>query len=368
MKNIIKTILVMLSVVSFSAAQAGELSVTGSAKASYSVHSSDSTSAKVSSSKALGVANEFNLGATGELDNGTTWKYNVNIDGATVQDDGGLSLTHPTLGSVAINISQGGLDLSTTPALNANGNRGSDIGFAEGMIQEHSIGDMNNVQYHTPAGLLPLGVAIKLAYAPDTAAAPNNSVNAIGGQNNGTFVAVPTATNTIGTSTATTQGSNIGRTMSSYQVTAAPIDGLKVGVSYSEFGGVVGATAQAPESGSAHAIYAVGPATISYGKAWIAPALGTAQVTNFVEFFDNTTYALSVNANENFSVAYTMEKSEANYKTAATATVELETSTISAAYTIGGMTLAIAQASHDNVGYIANNNAKSTIFNVSMAF
>ena len=52
MKNIIKTILVMLSVVSFSAAQAGELSVTGSAKASYSVHSSDSTSAQVASSKA----------------------------------------------------------------------------------------------------------------------------------------------------------------------------------------------------------------------------------------------------------------------------------------------------------------------------
>jgi len=63
-----------------------------------------------------------------------------------------------------------------------------------------------------------------------------------------------------------------------------------------------------------------------------------------------------------------MEKSEANYKTAATATVELETSTISAAYTVGGMTLAIAQASHDNVGYVANNNAKSTIFNLSMAF
>ena len=65
MKNIIKTLLVMLSVVSFSAAKAGELSVTGSAKASYTIHSADSASGAVESAKGLGVANEFNLGASG---------------------------------------------------------------------------------------------------------------------------------------------------------------------------------------------------------------------------------------------------------------------------------------------------------------
>jgi len=205
MKNIIKVALVMLSVLSFSAAQAGVLEVTGSAKASYTIHSSDSSTGAVSAAKALGVANEFNLGASGELDNGYTWKYNVNIDNATVQDDGGLSLAGP-LGTFAINISQGGLELSKAAAVTANGDRASDTGYNEGMIEEHSIGDMNNVQYHTPAGLLPYGIAVKVGYAPDTTANANASVNTIGGQNNGTFTAVTTVTSA--------QGSNIGRTMS----------------------------------------------------------------------------------------------------------------------------------------------------------
>ena len=38
--------------------------------------------------KGLGMANEFSLGASGELDNGFTWATNIDIDGATVQDDG----------------------------------------------------------------------------------------------------------------------------------------------------------------------------------------------------------------------------------------------------------------------------------------
>ena len=40
MKNIIKIVLVMLSAISFSAVQAGELNVTGTAKASYVINSS----------------------------------------------------------------------------------------------------------------------------------------------------------------------------------------------------------------------------------------------------------------------------------------------------------------------------------------
>jgi len=358
MKNIIKITLVMLSVLSFSAAQAGVLEVTGSAKASYTIHSSDSSTAGANIAKGLGVANEFNLGASGELDNGYTWKYNVNIDDATVQDDGGLSLTAP-FGTVAINISQGGLELSKAAAITANGDRASDTGYAEGMIEEHSIGDMNNVQYHLPAGVLPFGIGVKVAYAPDTTVDKAASTNKIGGQNDGTFTEVTTITSA--------QGSNIGRTMSAYQVSAAPIDGLTVGASYEEFGGVQGATAQAPESGSWYAKYAYGPVTFAYGKAYIAPALAQSD-TDYIEYFDNTKMSISANVNDNLSFAYSQEESTANHKTSGTADVELTSSSVSAAYTMGGMTLALALVDHENVGYVANVDAKSTIFNVSMAF
>ena len=373
MKNIIKIGLVMLSAVSFSIAQAGELTVTGVAKASYNISSSDSASGAVESAPGLGVENEFTLGATGELDNGLTWKYNINIDGATVQDDAGLSISSASLGTVAINISQGGLEYSKAAAITANGNRASDTGFTEGMIEEHTIGDMKNVQYHTPAGLLPFGLSLKLAYAPDTTAndlAALNAQGGTGGAGNGNFTDYAAAGSAMGLAATNSQGSNIGRTMTQYQVTAAPVDGLTVGASYSDIDGATsneGAIAQNPESGSAFAKYVFGPATVAYGKAWIAPAIATV-TTDSVEFFENTKYSIAVNANENFSVAYSMETSEANFKTAATANIELESSSISAAYTVGGMTLAVAQAQHNNVGYVTNRDAKTTLLNISMAF
>ena len=72
MKNIMKYMLVAITAISFSVAQAGELSVTGNAKASYTVASSDSTAGAVHADQGLGVANEFTLSASGELDNGMT--------------------------------------------------------------------------------------------------------------------------------------------------------------------------------------------------------------------------------------------------------------------------------------------------------
>ena len=371
MKNIIKLVFIMFTLFSFSLAQAGELSVTGSAKASYRIDSSDSATGVVNTTPGLGVSNEFNLGASGELDNGLTWKYNINIDNATVQDDGGLSISSGSLGTVAINVSQGGLEYSKAGAVTANGDRASDTGYAEGMQEEHSIGDMRNIQYHTPAGLLPFGIALKVAYAPDTTSADNSSVNAAGSVATGTFTALPARNSATGTGTGLSQGSNIGRSMTSYQVTAAPIEGLTVGASYSDFDGVSAATgvAQQPESGSWFAKYAVGPATIAYGKAYIAPAIATSSTSiDHAEYFDNTKYSIAVNANENLSVAYSVETSEANFALATAAAIELESSSISAAYTMGGMTLAIAQVSHENVGYVLNKDVKTTLLNLTMAF
>ena len=94
MKNTLKALLVALTAFSFSVANAGELTITGSAKASYSITSSDNASAQIEQDKGLGVTNEFSLNASGELDNGMTWKYKQDIDGATVQDDGQLTLTN----------------------------------------------------------------------------------------------------------------------------------------------------------------------------------------------------------------------------------------------------------------------------------
>ena len=73
MKNIIKTLGVMLASISLRAvsAKAGELAVSGTAKATYNIYHGNATG------KGLGVTNELNFTASGEMDNGYTRTYSM---------------------------------------------------------------------------------------------------------------------------------------------------------------------------------------------------------------------------------------------------------------------------------------------------
>ena len=57
MKNVLKIAVVLFTALSFSFANAGELTVTGNAKASYVIISSDSPSSTQEQPNSLGVAN-----------------------------------------------------------------------------------------------------------------------------------------------------------------------------------------------------------------------------------------------------------------------------------------------------------------------
>ena len=73
MKNIIKTLFVMLTSASLLvvSAKAGELGVSGTAKATYNILTG------TAQGKGLGVTNELNFTASGELDNGWTFAGNT---------------------------------------------------------------------------------------------------------------------------------------------------------------------------------------------------------------------------------------------------------------------------------------------------
>ena len=358
MKNIIKYMLVAITALSFSVAKAGELSVTGAVKASYVIASSDGASGSVSQGKGLGVSNEFTLSASGELDNGMTWSYAQDIDGATVQDDAKLTLT-TGMGTVGVFISEGGLDVDNAASQSVV-SRPSDTSFAEGMVDSWDISAMNTLQYHTPADMLPFGITAKVAYAPQMVTGTNNSYEAAGAANDGSFTAAAT-------SGVVTQTYDMGRSATHYQVKAAPIDGLEVGADYLEYSGVDGATAQEPESGSYYATYAIGPATIGASKNFLATAMAT-NATDHIESIEGTKYSIAFNVNDNLSVSYENEESNPDNKTAATENYTMESSGIQAAYTMGGMTLAIAMNEHENATYVQNKDVSDTVLSVAMAF
>jgi hypothetical protein len=343
MKNIIKYMIVVLSTLSFSAAQAGELSVTGSAKASYSIVSSDGTSGAANVGKGLGVTNEFSLGASGENDFGT-WTYKQDIDGATVQDDGQLTLK-TSYGTFGVFISEGGLDTDNTASQSVL-SRPSDTSYNEGMFDSFDLSAMNTMQYHMPADLLPFGIVGKIAYAPSSGSAASiNDYKAAGAANVGTFTASTAAFNT--TTAPFAQTSAMGRTAVHYQLKAAPIDGLGLGADYVEYKKLVGATAQDPESGSIYATYAFGPTSVGYSKSYASFAMsqGAIPSTDLTESVENTKYSIAFNVNDDLSISYSemtttydsQNSGLTNGSVADEADVDEKHESLQAAYSMGAM-------------------------------
>jgi hypothetical protein len=366
MKNIIKTVIVMFASISLfsSASNAGELGVSGTAKATYNILSGASNKGK-----GLGITNELNFTASGELDNGYTWSYSMELDpGATAaatdttatdtqsaqNDDTKLTLTTP-YGTAGVFISEGGLDVEDAASQSVYG-RPTDIGDpSSGAGDNYTIDAYNNVQYHTPAGLIPYGTSFKIAYAPD--------LETYGSGNNSGAVYTIAAGN-IGDSATEVQ----------IKVTEIPMaDGLTIGASYMEFdGSYQPKVAQAAESGAYYATYATGPFSVGYSQAYKAPNLAdnasTALTDATAEYYDQTNYSIAYAATDNLSVSYEVENDEVNYVTKATAEVEQKSKSVQIAYTMGGMTLAVAHGSYDNSGYVADVNVDQTLFAVTMAF
>ena len=366
----LKVLLVALTALSFSVANAGELSITGSAKASYSIGSSDGASGKVDADKGLGVTNEFSLSATGELDNGMTWSYAQDIDGATVQDDAKLTLTGG-FGTVGVFISEGGLDTDNAASQSVI-SRPSDTSYNEGMVDTWDISGMNTLQYHTPAGLIPFGITAKIAYAPSMTSSVND-YKAAGGANAVTQVDPGTGASFWNTAAAplTQTIANMGDSATHYQVKIAEIpmlEGLTIGADYLDISGQLNSTAQEAESGSYYATYAVGPVSLGYSKSYLATALKTHATSNFLESIEGTKMSAAVNVNDELSISYEQEKSEPTLKTSSTTVYDLESTGLQAAYTMGGMTLAIAMNDHENVQYSNAKDVKDTVFSVAMAF
>jgi len=333
MKNIIKTLFVVLTSVSLLvvSAKAGEVGVSGTAKATYNILTGSNKG------KGLGITNELNFTASGELDNGYTWSYSMELDpadasggGAATNDDTQIKLTTP-MGTVGIFILEGGLDAEDAASQSAY-SRPTDMGDPSATVDNFSIDSYNNVQYHTPADMLPFGLTAKIAYAPHLDGT-NNSGNGAGSEI------------VEGTSAFT------GRSMTSMRVDSAPVDGLKIGASYNEFDKQgTNKNDQTAESGAYYATYALGNLTVGYSKGMRANLVADNANTG-VEYYDQSNLSAAIAFNDDLTVSYEVEKSEANYVLDSTAAVEQKSTGIQLAYNMGGVTMALARNSHDDVGY-----------------
>ena len=97
----------------------------------------------------------------------------------------------------------------------------------------------------------------------------------------------------------------------------------------------------------------------------LADAIGLTTATTISDY-DQTNMSIAFAASDDLSVSYERETSEAN-RLDDTST-EQESGSVQVAYTMGGMTLAVAHSNHDNNGYVVGANTDQTVIAVTMAF
>ena len=137
--------------------------------------------------------------------------------------------------------------------------------------------------------------------------------------------------------------------------------------------GIVGKKDQEAESGAYYATYSVGNVSLGYSEGFRANIIGNdahgGGSTTRVEDYRQSNTSIAYAINDDLSISYEVEKSEANYLADATASVEQKSTGLQIAYNMGGMTLAVARNSHDNPAYSSTApDEDQTLIAVTMAF
>jgi hypothetical protein len=290
MKKISKLLVgILFSALVISPSYAGEMAVTGGATATYTIGGDEA-----GAGKGIGISNELDFTASGELDNGYTWKYQVQLDGASSANDDTRLEIGTDMGTVGIYVSEGGLskELSSVGALGAGFDYMSPAAGAGnytggGFKTGYDVDGYANIQYHLPADMLPFGIGAKVGYVPD--------MNDTGMQSAKDNNALP------GTHAT-------GRTMTMLQLTAAPIDGLSIQGDIAETGGETGPNGKEEGiSANLGAVYSMGQLSVSYIEGGFQPAVGTA--TQGTVTYENKFLAAQFDVNDNVSVSYHIDES-----------------------------------------------------------
>ena len=347
MKNIAKILFVAIS--SFSlmfSANAGELTVSGSAKATYNATSGQQKD------NGIGVANELSFKASGEMDNGYAWSYSVALDptesgtssstaypasGSALNDDTSITVTMNDLGTAKICVSTCGNNKKYAYSADAYGKM-SDTGLSEGINFPADEGGYATIQYHTPE--LPFGTTASIAHGNTKSDGQSSNAQAASGDS-ATF----------------------------YSLVTKPIDGLTLSGSYYTVNNYADGTAhdQEEEGGAYGVKYSAGNLTVGYGKSFLAPEVSAID-SAAVEYYENTGISVGYAVNDDLTLSYTDETGERNYLTSTTTVYDIEVQSIQAAYSLGGATLSVARTDYENIGYADGVDATETIIALSFAF
>jgi outer membrane protein OmpU len=314
-------------------AHAASLSVSGETEISYTKGSGFQDTGNP-----LGQANEITFTASKELDNGVTVAYKNTTTDLVLTNDSEL-----VFGNI----------LGGTLAMTSTGNPISAIddvtptAFEEANAQVGSITDVNGsdgtfgIRY-TLADVAGSGFKLDYMYFPKHGTGDATADQAFSGGSaaNGDSHDV--------TLTGTVPG----------------VEGLSVGVGYATLNYTLPtAQAQTNDQGTAYVKYAYGPLTLGAQIGKVSQqGLGTPT-------YKNVYYGVSYAVSDDLSISYNIiESTIGGHEQAYVAGQEQDFDSISLSYSMGGMTLGIADADCSNCSYTRLRNQDETTISLSVAF
>ena len=322
------------SLAAISAANAGELTVTGGADMTWLSQEG------VATGNPLGVGSNLTFTGSGELDNGWSVALSVAHTNANVYSNTNVTIGIPGIGDIRVDQGTSGTgidrmdDMTPTVWEEADG-----TGISAQIRSVNGTSAGTNIEWTPSSDVMPAGLTARVAYTPD-ADGSNASDKAVAGDtgiaNGGydiTLEASDEAHGITGLSlyagySAVEQASNAG------------------GISGDQDEYVIGAK------------YAAGSFTIGYQM-----SEEDTGVTGTGSSYDNVAYGITFQVNDNLSVGYGHVESNQGAGTG-----DAEADSIQAAYTMGGATIRFAEVDVENSGYTQGNDKKGHVVSVALAF
>ena len=334
------------SLASVAAANAGTMEVLGSATATYT-----SNSTKVTGNP-IGMNSALTFKGSGELDNGTTFTLTVTGADQMGYTSGNINIVTPSMGSFNINSRTGG-----------NGIGGHDDkmptaweeswghGMTSGFDFQKGVASAMNIGWTSPSFL---GTTLKLAVAPGGNKGAFSNDKAVGGANTikqGGYDALIEMKPSFGVDA---------------------LSGLTIwaGGSHTDQEGKVSTINNGDhEEVNAGFTFAYGPVTVGMQKMGEFTGSQTAGAT---EYYDNQAFGISFNVSDNLSISYGEFESKRHKvgSGASDKTVTGETQSFQVAYTMGGLSLKIAESEVTNASYstATSNDHDGRTIALSLAF
>jgi outer membrane protein OmpU len=322
------------SLAAISAANAGDLTVTGGADMTWTSLDDQVTG------NPIGLGSNYGFAGSGELDNGWSVALSIAHANGGAYSNASVTIGIPGLGDVRVDQGVSGTGIQSmddkTPSVweEADG-----AGLSAGIAKPAGVSAGANIEV-TPTDLMPDGLVTKVAFTQDADSGSTVGDKAAGGQS-GVLGAGWDVTVEAGSGLHGIEGLNVYGGISRvdvYQNSAAysgDSEEQVIGVSYAMGGFTVGYQMNEDDTGRA--------------------------TTNTK--YENTMYSVTFSVNDDLSIGYNHTESDR----ASTTNVTAEATSYQAAYTMGGATIRVAEVDVENQAY-GTADYEATIVSMGLAF